>query len=260
MNLLFIFISLFFSFQDYTLAFELEEEVNFIYRDNLDNLYLVDDYTIKKFDTKGNLMFSYSDNYLGKISSVSIGEGLKVYVYYNNNAQLVLLDNTLSNLSPPLTLNFYNLGTSSLQCSSIQNRYWFYDPLQGAIIRTTNTFSEVFNSGNLDQLLGLDLEVNFMTEWGNNLYLVDEKNGVFVFDIFGTYKKTIPIYGLKSIQVSEKGLFYIEEKKLKYYDFESFLFQEISTPLTTIDNALISSKMLYIEQANRIIAFKRNTY
>lgn len=260
MNLIFLFITLFFSNQDYKLVFELEDDVNFIYRDNLDNLYLVDDFTIKKYDSKGTLLFAYSDNYLGKISSVSIGEGLKVYVYYANNSQLVLLDNTLSNLAEPASLNFYNLGTSTLQCSSIQNRYWFYDPLQGAIVRTTNTFTEVFNSGNLDQLLGLDLEANFMTEWGNNLYLVDANNGIFVFDIFGTYKQTIPIYGLNSIQVSEKGLFYVENNKLMYYDFSSFLFQEIELPMKNFDKALISSKMLYIELDNRIIAYKRNTF
>lgn len=257
---LIIFLSLFTCLQDYTPSFIVEDEVDMMYKDNLDNLYLVDDNTIRKYNTSGELLFTYSDNYLGKISSVSIKEGLKVLVYYRNNAQIVALDNTLSELSPPVTLNFYNLGTTSLVCSSSQNRYWFYDPLQGALIRTTNTFSEVFNSGNLDQFLNLNLEPNLMKEWGNILYLNDPNYGILVFDIFGTYQKTIPILGLKSFQISEYGIYFMEKDQFKFYDFKSFLIQNVEIPIEGISNALISNKMLYLQSKTGVSAFNRNTF
>lgn len=255
-------IVLFFLFanQEFTPLFILEEKADLMYKDNLDNLYLVDDYTIKKFNTSGELLFTYSDNYLGKISSVSIGEGLKVLVYYRNNAQLVVLDNTLSQLSPAVTLNFYNLGTTSLVCASSQNRFWFFDPLQGALIRTTNTFTDIFNSGNLDQILNLSLEPNLLLEWGNILYLNDPKIGILVFDIFGTYQKTIPIKGLKKFQVSEHGIYFMENGEFKFYDFKSFLIQNIEIPEKGITNALISNKLLYLQKNTVISVFSRNTF
>jgi hypothetical protein len=246
--------------QEFTPVFVVEEKVDLMYKDNLDNLYLVDNNTIRKYNPYGQLLFTYSDNFLGRISSVSIGEGLKVLVYYRNNAQLVVLDNTLSQLSSPVTLNFYNLGTTSLVCSSTQNSFWFFDPLQGAIIRTTNTFTEIYNSGNLDQILNLTLQPNLLKEWGNVLYLNDPNIGILVFDIFGTYQKTIPIKGLNEFQISEHGIYFMEEGVFKFYDFNTFLIQEVEIPKMEITNALISNKLLYLQNNNVISVFKRNTF
>lgn len=260
MKILLLLLSLLFANQAYTPVFEVLGKADLMYKDNLDNLYIVDDYTIKKYNTKGELLFSYSDNYLGKISSVSIGEGLKVLVYYRNNAQLVVLDNTLSELSPPVALNFYNLGTTTLVCSSSQNRYWFFDPLQGALIRTTNTFTEVFNSGNLDQVLNQKLEPTLMKEWGNILYINDPKIGILVFDIFGTYQKTLPLKGLNGFQVSEYGIYYMDKGVFKFYDFKSFLIQNVEIPEEQVTKALISNKMLYLQSEKGISVFNRNTF
>lgn len=260
MKILILFLSILFSDQEYSPAFQIEGKVDLMYRDNLDNLYTVKDYTINKYNSKGELMFTYSDNYLGKISSVSIGEGLKVLVYYKNNAQLVVLDNSLSELAPPVTLNFYNLGTTSLVCSSYQNRYWFFDPLQGALIRTTNTFTEEFNSGNLDQILNQNIEPTLMQEWGNILYLNDPKIGILVFDIFGTYQKTLPLLGVNGFQVSEYGIYFMEKGEFKFYDFKSFLIQNVEIPETQVTKALISNKMLYLQSEKGISVFNRNTF
>jgi len=260
MNRLLLLLALYIPIVSIGQSFEIEGEFDLMYRDNLDNVYLLDDFTIKKYDSKGQLMFIYSDNYLGKISSLSIGEGLKVLVYYKNNAQLVVLDNTLSQLSPPVVLNFYNLGTTTLVCSSIQNRFWFYDPLQGAIIRTSNTFTQVFNSGNLDQLLNYEIEPNFMTEWGNTLYLNDPKEGILVFDIFGTYQKTIPLKGLIDFQVSEKGIFFMENDLFYFYDFLSFQIQEVKLPASNSKKVLISNKLLFLQFDSSVKVFNRNTF
>jgi hypothetical protein len=260
MKLLLVFLLILSLDQEYTPVFELDAHVDLMYRDNLDNLYTVDEFTIKKYDSSGKLLFTYSDNYLGKISSLSITEGLKVMVYYQNNAQLVVLDNSLSQLAPPVALNYYNLGTVTLVCSSSQNRYWFYDPLQGSLIRTTNTFTEEFNSGNLDQILNLNLNPTLMTEWGNVLYLNDPEEGILVFDIFGTYKKTIPLKGLKTFQVSEYGIYFMENGEFKFYDFKSFLIQTVEIPEMKATNVLISNKLLFIKSEKSISVFNRNTF
>jgi hypothetical protein len=240
--------------------FEIEGDFDLMYRDNLDNLYLVDDYTIKKYDSKGELMFVYSDNYLGKISSLSIGEGLKLLVYYRNNAQLVVLDNSLSQLSTAVSLNFYNLGTTTLLCSSVQNRYWLYNPLDGAIVRTTNTISPVFNSGNLDQLLNYEIDPNYMVEWGNTLYLNDPKEGILVFDIFGTYQKTIPLKELEDFQVTENGIFFMEKDSFNYYDFLSFQIQKVELPEEGSKKVLISNKLLFLHFDSKVKVYIRNTF
>ncbi len=239
--------------------FEIPLEVNQIYSDNLGNLYLVKDLTLYKYNPSGKLLFTYSDNFMGNISSISIGEGLKVLVYYRDNGQLAVLDNTLSQISSAVNLNYNNLGTTTLSTTSVQNSFWFYDPIQGAIIRTTNTISVIFNSGNLDQLLNYRINPNFMVEYGNNLYLNDPDIGILVFDIFGTYLKTIPILGLKKIQVAEKGLYFYLNNHLYFYNFQNFEQTEIPLPVKGALQALVSNKMLFIQTNNVVSGWDRKT-
>ena len=245
--------------QSSTSLFEIKKESDQIYTDNLENLYLVKDYTLYKYSPAGNLLFTYSDNFMGKISSISIGEGLKVLVYYRDNGQLAVLDNTLSQIAAPVNLNFNNLGTTILATTSVQNSFWFYDPIGGAIIRTTNTINVIFNSGNLSQLLNYQINPNFMVEYSNKLYLNDPDIGIMVFDIFGTYLKTLPIKGLIKFQVAEKGLYFYSNNHLYFYDFQNFEQIDIPLPVKGAVQALVSNKMLFIQSINKVSGWDRKT-
>jgi hypothetical protein len=196
---------------------------------------------------------------LGKISSISIGEGLKILVYYKENAQMILLDNTLSKVSKPINLNFSNLGTATLATTSVQNSFWFFEPLQGELVRTTNTINIIFRSGNLDQMLNYQIKPNFMIEFNNNLYLNDPEIGVLVFDIFGTYLKTIPIMGLEKFQVSENGLYFYRDNHLLYYDFKNFNQAEIPLPVKGALQALVSNKMVFIQTDLSVTGWDRKS-
>jgi hypothetical protein len=246
-------------FQTSTPLFEIPGETELIYTDNLGFLYLTKDFNLYKYSSSGALLFTYSDNYLGKISSISIGEGLKILVYYKENAQMIVLDNTLSQLSEPINLNFNNLGTATLATSSVQNSFWFFEPLQGELVRTTNTINIIFRSGNLDQMLNYHINPNFMIEFNNNLYLNDPEIGVLVFDIFGTYLKTIPIMGLENFQVSENGLYFYREDHLFYYDFKNFNQAEIPLPVKGALQALVSNKMVFIQMQESVTAWDRKS-
>jgi len=247
------------SIQSSSPLFEIPTEVNQIYSDNLGNLYVVKDFVVSKYNPSGNLLFTYSDNFMGEISSISIGEGLKVLVYYRDNGQLVLLDNTMSRIASPVNLNFNNLGTTTLATTSVQNSFWFFDPIQGAIIRTTNTINVIFNSGNLSQLLNSPINPNFMVEYGNKLYLNDPEMGILVFDIFGTYLKTIPIKGLLKFQIAEKGLYFYRNNHLFFYDFQNFNQIEIPLPVKSALQVLVSNKMLFIQTDNAVSGWDRKT-
>ena len=235
--------------------FTIPSAADYIQTDNLGNLYLIQGYNLLKYASDGTLMFTYSDNFSGHISSVSIGEGLKVLVYYRETARLAVLDNSLSLLSPVVDLNFYNLGTVTLATSSVQNSYWFYDPLQGALIRTTNTFTEIYNSGNLDQMLNYHIDPNFMVEFANKLYLNDPENGILVFDIFGTYLKTIPLKGLKRFEVVEKGIYYTLNGQLNFYDLRDFVQINIPLPEKPVQQALVSNKLMFIKTTGKVSAW-----
>jgi len=72
----------------------------------------------------------------------------------------------------------------------------------------------------LANLLNKNIQPNFIVEYNNQVYLNDPKVGILVFDNFGTYIKTLPIFGLTNFQVKEKYLLFVNEKnEIMTYDF-----------------------------------------
>ncbi len=134
----------------------------------------------------------------------------------NNRGQVNLLD--------------HNIGMGLLACSSVQNHFWFYDAMKFALIRTDENFKEVSSTGNLAQILGIELNPTSMTEFANRLYLMNPSTGIMVFDIFGTYIKTIPVTGITDFQVFENEIAYLDKNTLIRYNTLLFELKEIELP------------------------------
>jgi len=80
----------------------------------------------------------------------------------------------------------------------------------------------VANSGRLDQLLGFTPKPVAMQENESRLYVNDPAQGILVFDLFGTYMRTIPIKGAKSFEVRGDRIFHFQEGALHVYDMRRF--------------------------------------
>ena len=72
-----------------------------------------------------------------------------------------------------------------------------------------NALSKIVNQpGNLNQILSIKIKPNFLIEQNGFLYLNCPDLGIQVFDIFGTYVKTMGIKGLNQFQMSNEYLYY----------------------------------------------------
>ncbi len=120
------------------------------------------------------------------------------------------------------------MGT--LGCSSVQNHFWFYDAMNFSLTRMNENLSQAATTGNLSQILRIDLNPNYMVEFANRVYLNNPESGILVFDIFGTYIKTIPVKGLKRFQVFETTVVYFVDNKLHRYNTRDYTETEIELP------------------------------
>ncbi|MCB9361456.1 MAG: hypothetical protein H6587_00455 [Flavobacteriales bacterium] len=179
--------------------------------DQFGNFYDISSREIKKYNIKGELMFSYSNNILGEISSVDASNPLKVLVYFKDFTKVLTLDDALSPRGDVLNLNDLSLEETSLVCRSYNNGVWFYNPIKYQLTRLENR-NVVNISSNLSNLLGENIQPNHLVEASEKVYLSDTKHGVLVFDVYGTYLKTIPIYNAKAIQVKQKYILYVNTK------------------------------------------------
>lgn len=61
-----------------------------------------------------------------------------------------------------------------------------------------------------------------LSESGILLYLVDAKNGIFVFDNQGNYIKNIPMENAKNVKVMEDKIYYTKDNYIYSYDNLTF--------------------------------------
>lgn len=225
--------------------FRLKEKAEYIAIDNLNNIYSVNQSELDKYDSEGKFQFRYSDKQLGNIGSLDVTYPLRPLLLYIDLNYTVLLDNTLSNNRGRTNLMDHDIGLATAACASVENHFWFFDMMNFSLIRTDDNFLPVRKTGNLSQLLGIELQPTFMVEFANKLYMNNPETGILVFDVFGTYIKTIPIKGLDHFQVFDNEIVYFEDAQLVRYNPMIFQSRIIEIPM--------SCEMAYFNGKNRII-------
>lgn len=203
---------------------------------------------IIKIGKNGQRQFTYSNNILGEISSVDVSNPMKIVVFFRDFSKIVVLDNTLTEQGGVLDLNEVSLEETSLVCTSYNNGIWYYNPLKFQLTRLEHSTKNVNISANISNILNKNIQPNFLVEFNNKVYLNDPVNGVLVFDIYGTYLKTIPIFGLMTFQVKEKFLLYVNQAgQIETYDFFT-LEKSVYKPLqySMVKTVRIENKTIYI--------------
>lgn len=188
--------------------------------DNIGNIYVVFGDEIRKYNSKGEQLKVYSNKKLGKISSIDVTNPLRVLLFYKDQSQLVILDSQLSPNGNSIDLMNLNLEQSDVVCSSFNNGLWLFNRQNNELVRLNQNLEKVVATGNLNALLNADLKPNFMIENGSFLYLNNTSDGIYVFDIYGTYFKTISLFNLERFQVNDNALYYYKDSLLGKYDMK----------------------------------------
>ena len=208
--------------------------------------YEIGDTEISKYSKEGKLDCSYSNNILGVIANVDVSNPQKNLVYFRDFTKILILDNELSPTSDVIDLTTLELDETTLVCRSYNDGVWYYDPVKFELIRKNQELITTNSSGNLANLLNKNIQANYLQEYNNRLYLNDKVNGILIFDNFGTYLKTIPIYGLEIFQVKDKVLIYTNDKN----EVESY---NLFTLESNLYKPLIYSSVVSVRVENDLI-------
>jgi hypothetical protein len=232
---------------------------NFLTTDQFGFYYEVKNTEINKYSKTGKLDCSYSNNILGVIASVDVSNPQKILVYFKDFTKVLILDNTLSPTSEIIDLTRLELDETSLVCRSYNDGVWYYDPVRFELIRKDQELETTNTSGNLANALMINIQGNYLEEYNNRLYLNDPKNGVLVFDNFGTYLKTIPLYGLLTFQVKDQFLIYANAKgEIELYNFftlEKTTFK--SSKYSAVESVRLEGNTIFIQnKKNQLVIDK----
>ncbi len=239
-----------FGFQQSNLVFvkSIPVKAEHVSTDNLSNVYLLNNDVLQKYDPQGNLLKTYSNMNFGRISSIDASNPMKIILFYRNFLQVVFLDNTLAQNGDPISIETLGYPQTQFICSSHDNGMWIYDQQNFELLRFDQNLLLVNQTGNLAQLLSMDLKPRAMLEYNNRLYVNNPSTGILVFDVFGTYYKTIPITDIHDFQFKGDELVYYQDGKLNTFNLKTLEQTQSILPDTTAVSVRMTNDRLYLLQ------------
>lgn len=203
------------------------------------NLYHIHQDVIDKYDRDNKILFTYSNKSLGAINLIDVSNPLRLLIFYKDQQKIVITDNTLS-IHNSQSINLEDLGMYQVQIiasSKIDNGIWIYDQSTFQLTKLTPSLAVTYQSGNLTQLLGKkNVTPIMMVENNGFLFLVCPNNGVLIFDMYGAYYKTIPVFNVEFIHPSDQFVYIAHSAKVEAFHLKSVesAMLKLTQPMDTI--------------------------
>ncbi len=227
--------------------------------DNLGNIYLLKKDVLTKYSPTGDSLFSQSFKLQGAVTDLDAWQALRIILFYREQAQLLILDNTLSTQADAIKLDKLGLPFITLMCHSLNNNnLWLYNTEEQNLLRVDRNFKIQINTGSIPMLVGYGINPTQIVENNDLLYLNNPATGILVFDIFGTYLKTIPLKNVLHFQPLDNGILYTINNKILYYDFLSFQEITVKTTDSTPLSFIVLRNKLYLHTSEGLEIYQIN--
>lgn len=189
-----------------------------------DDIFLMRKGMLERYYSDGTFFQNYGNIAINEHTEIISVNGFKTILFSPDYGKIIELDNRLRELD---IINAFNLGTYIITCvgSSYDNNFlWLWDDGAQLLVKIDKDQSPIFTSNTMSMLLGKKIHPNQIIEAGIMLYLVDAKNGIFVFDNQGNYIKQIPITGIDNIKVIDNQIYYSKDNAI--YSYNNLTFTE----------------------------------
>ncbi|KPK85962.1 MAG: hypothetical protein AMS27_06190 [Bacteroides sp. SM23_62_1] len=239
----------------YKLIGTLRTDGNLFYSDPIGNIYIIHQNSIRKYNLRLDKLADYSNTYLGNITSVDVSDPLRILLYYKEFNQIVWLDNFLQELRSPIRLDDLLIDQVNLVCSSSQGGFWVYNRLNNQIQYFDATLRLIHESINLQSLIGKQ-NPSCMIEKSSIVYLNVPETGILLFDRFGTYFQTLPVFSDKNLQVTDENIFYTRHNAFHKFNISTYTNTIINLP-DTIDlkGVMMQQEYLYLFKKDGIYTY-----
>ena len=227
--------------------------------DPLGNIYMICGQNIMKYDNNLVKTGDYSNVYLGNISFADVSDPLRILLYYREFNQAVWLDNFLQELRSPVRLDDLGIDQAILMCSSNLGGFWIFDQLNNQLQYFDKNLKKIYESISLNSLIG-EIKPSLIVEKNRMVYLYFPDAGVFTFDQFATYSRTLPVYPDNLFQVTDESIYYLQNGSFNRYNLNSFREENVILPDTvSLMTVLIRAEYIYIHKQDGVFIYKSSS-
>jgi hypothetical protein len=225
--------------------------------DNLGNQYLLNEKNqLKKINARGDSIAVFNDvRRYGKLTRIDASNPLKVLLFYQNFATIVVVDRFL-NVVNKMDLRNYNILQPTAIATANDNAIWIFDDLQHKLLKIDDAGKLVLETADMRMLLQDAPVPQTIIDRDNFVYLYDSLRGLTVWDYFGTLKNRFPYKSWQSPQVLAGNLFAIKDSLIIRLNIAT-LDETASTlpaPMQNADGYLLTYGRLYALKNGQVIS------
>jgi hypothetical protein len=170
--------------------------------DNLGNMYVLNaDNRLKKLSATGDSLAVFNDvRRYGRVTYIDAANPLKILLYYQEFGTIVMLDRFLNNINS-IDLRKFNLFQVKSIGLAYDNNVWIYDELEGKLKKIADDGSLISETTDIRQLTDSVPDPDVLIDQGGLVYLYDSLKGVFIFDHYGGFQRSIPLQNWRHFSV-----------------------------------------------------------
>ncbi len=232
-------------------------EGNAWHADLLGNLYIAQEEFLVKYDTSGVKQYSQSIKSIGTIKKISSVNTMRIVLFSEEQQTITLTDNTLSETTESYDLT--QLGfeyVTHIAVSSQANKFWIYDQPDSKLVLLdlgrTNQRQEIENFRGIIS----SSEVRWMEEENNKLYLFDQNQNLFIFDLYGSLLDLIELPSVSKVKVFQGEIVVLKEGTLSRYSQEDASLKEINTPISDFHDFQWRNNFLFLQTNQEILKIR----
>lgn len=227
---------------------DLDDEIIMATVDRPGDFYLITrDGRIQKFDKDGSLVAVREGDSAPTVFEPR--DGARLFAYYRDAQRCDYFNPSLEVVaSHPVDPAF--AITPWLVCTSGDHNLWLLDRADNGLRKLNATHTEVEVDVVIDSaLIGDASRITMLRDYQGFVFALDPGKGIFVFNRFGKYLRTIGAPGIQNFNFLGQDLYYLQDGRIRMFDLFTAEGRELpSTPIDGIDVILTDKRMLIVHR------------
>ena len=226
--------------------------------DNLGNYYLLSkENRLKKINNRGDSVGSFNEvRRYGKLYSIDVTNPLKTLLYYRNFSTIIVLDRFMNTVNT-IDLRKQQIFQVKAIAQSYDNNIWIYDEQNNKLKKIAEDGTVLMETVDLRTIFDEVPSPDRIIDQEGFVYLYDSRKGIFVFDIYGSFKTKLSYFNLKDVTVVGRTMAGIDNNQLLLYTFGTLNERRIFLPETgkSISKTVITKGHLYILNDDELLHY-----